>query len=136
MRRRFLPLVLVAVAVAFPGGAAAAWVLHGSGSGAAQAKTLGAGYAPSGSVTGHKVKVTWTASSYTNGGVAAAGYIVRRYDASTGVLQTILSACPGTIVGLTCTESSVPAGTWQYTVTPATANWRGPESPKSAVVSV
>ena len=136
MRRRSLPLILVAAAVAFPGGAAAAWVLQSSGSGAALAKTLSAGNAPAGAVTGHKVKVTWTASSYTNGGVAAAGYIIRRYNASTGVVQTILSACTGTIVGLTCTESSVPSGTWQYTVTPATGNWRGPESPKSAVVSV
>jgi hypothetical protein len=110
-------------------------VLHGSGPGAALAKTLSQGNAPAGAVTGHKVKVTWTASSYTNGGVAAAGYIIKRYDTS-GVLQTILSACTGTIVGLTCTESSVPSGTWQYTVTPATANWRGPESPKSAVVTV
>lgn len=128
-------MLLVAAVVAFPGGAAAAWALHGSGGGAAQAKTLGAGNAPSGSVTGHKVKVTWTASSYTNGGAAAAGYIVRRYN-TTGVLQTILSACTGTIAALTCTESSVPSGTWQYTVTPATANWRGPESAKSAVVTV
>jgi hypothetical protein len=136
VHRRFLPLLLVVAVVAFPGGAAAAWALHGSGPGAAQAKALAAGNAPAGSVTGHKVKVTWTASSYTNGGVAAAGYIIKRYNASTGVLQTILSACTGTIVGLTCTESSVPSGTWQYTVTPATANWRGPESPKSAVVSV
>jgi hypothetical protein len=135
VRRRLLPLLLVAAAVAFPGGAAAAWALHGSGSGAAKAKTLGSGNAPSGSVSGHKVTVTWTASSYTNGG-AAAGYIVNRYNAATGVVQTIGSACTGTIAVLTCTESGVPSGTWQYTVTPATANWRGPESAKSAVVSV
>jgi len=135
VRRRSLPLLLVAAVVAFPGGAAAAWVLHGSGPGAAHAKALAAGNAPAGSVTGHKVKVTWTASSYTNGGVAAAGYIVRRYNTA-GVLQTIGSACTGTIAALTCTESGVPSGTWQYTVTPATANWRGPESPKSAVVTV
>ena len=135
MRRRSLLLILVAAVVAFPGGAAAAWVLHGSGPGAALAQTLSQGHAPAGAVTGHKVKVTWTASSYTNGGVAAAGYIIKRYNTA-GVLQTIGSACTGTIVGLTCTESGVPSGTWQYTVTPATANWRGPESPKSAVVTV
>ena len=133
--RRSLPLLLVAAAVAFPGGAAAAWALHASGAGAAMAKTLGAGNRPSGSVSGHKVAVTWTATSYTNGGTAA-GYIVRRYNATTGVLQTIGSNCTGTITALTCTENSVPAGSWQYTVTPATANWRGPESPKSATVTL
>ena len=135
MRRRLLPLLLAAAAVAFPGGAAAAWVIHGSGSGAAKAKTLGSGNAPAGTVQGHKVTVTWTASSYTNGGTAA-GYIVRRYNASTGVVQTIGSACTGTIAALTCIESGVPSGSWQYTITPATANWRGPESAKSAVIAV
>ena len=79
--------------------------------------------------------MTWTASSYTNGGTAA-GYIINRYNATTGVVQTIGSACTGTIAALTCTENGVPAGSWQYTVTPATANWRGPESVKSAVVVV
>lgn len=134
MRRRFLPLFLAAAAVAFPGGAAAAWVIHGSGPGAAKAKTLGSGNAPNGSVQGRKVTLTWTASTYTNGG-AAAGYVVKRYNTS-GVLQTIGSACTGTLTVLTCVESGVPFGSWQYTVTPATANWRGPESAKSAVVSV
>ncbi len=79
--------------------------------------------------------MTWTASSYTNGG-AAAGYLVRRYNASTGVLQTVGSACSGTITALTCTETGVPAGSWQYTITPATGNWRGPESAKGATVVV
>jgi hypothetical protein len=129
-------LLLVAVAVVgCPGRAAAAWALAGSGSGAAQAKTLGSGNAPGGSVSGHKVTVTWAASSYTNGG-AAAGYVVRRYNASTGVVQTIGSNCTGTISVLTCTENGVPAGSWKYTVTPATGNWRGPESVKSATVVV
>jgi hypothetical protein len=134
--RWFLPLfALAAVAVGFPGGAAAGWRLVGSGSGAAKAKTLGAGNAPTGSVSGRKVTLSWTASSYTNGGTAA-GYVVRRYSASTGVAQMVGSACAGTIASLTCTESGVSAGAWQYTVTPATGNWRGPESAKSTVVNV
>ncbi len=134
--RWFLVVVVVAVAVGFPGGAAAGWLLAGSGFGAAMAKTLGSGNVPSASVSGHKVTVTWTASSYTNGGTAA-GYVVRRYNASTGVVQTIGSQCSGTISALTCTENGVPAGSWRYTITPAAGtNWRGPESTKSAVVTV
>jgi hypothetical protein len=132
---RWFLLVAAVVAVGFPGGAAAGWSLAGSGSGAAMAKTLGSGNTPSGSVNGHKVTVTWTASSYTNGG-APAGYVVRRYNASTGVVQTIGANCSGTITALTCTENGVPAGSWKYTVTPATGNWRGPESVKSATVVV
>jgi hypothetical protein len=130
-----LLLVVAVVAVGFPGGATAGWSHTGAGSGAAKAKTLGSGNAPGGSVSGHKVTVTWTATSYTNGGTAA-GYVVRRYNASTGTLQTIGANCSGTISALSCTENGVPAGSWQYTVTPATGNWRGPESAKSATVVV
>jgi hypothetical protein len=134
--RWFLPLLAVAaVAVGFPGGAAAGWALFRSGSGAAKAKTLGSGNAPGGTVSGHKVTLSWTASSYTNGGNAA-GYLVRRYNTSTGAVQTIGSACSGTISALTCVESGVPAGSWQYTVMPATGNWRGAESAKSTAVVV
>jgi hypothetical protein len=133
--RWFLLLAAAAVAVGYPAGAAASWRLTGAGSAAAMAKTLGSGNVPTGSVSGHKVTVAWTASSYTNGG-APAGYLVQRYNASTGVVQTIGANCSGTITALTCTENGVPAGSWKYTVTPATANWRGPESAKSATVVV
>ena len=132
--RWFLVVVAVA-AVGFPGGAAAGWSLTGSGSGAARAKMLGAGNVPTASKSGHKVTVSWTASSYTNGGAPGA-YVVKRYDASTGALQTIGASCAGTITALTCTENGVPAGSWKYTVTPATGNWRGPESARSATVTV
>jgi hypothetical protein len=132
--RWFLSIVVVA-AVAFPGGAAASWRPPGSGSAAAKATTLGSGNVPSGSVSGHKVTVTWAASSYTNGG-APGGYVIKRYNVTTGVVQTIGANCAGTIAALTCTENGVPFGSWKYSVTPATANWRGPESAKSATVTV
>jgi hypothetical protein len=125
--------VLVAVASAFPGGAAAAWTLTRSGSGAAKAKTLGAGNTPTLSINGRKVTVSWTASSFTTGG-AVPGYVIRRYNATTGVGQGAANGCSGTITGLTCTENNVPTGSWQYTVTPAAGNWRGTESAKSVVV--
>jgi hypothetical protein len=132
---RWFLAVVAAVAVGFPGGAAAGWSLTGAGSAAAKAKTLGSGNAPSASKSGRKVTVTWTASSYVEGG-APGGYLVRRYDASSGALQTIGANCSGTITALTCTENNVPNGSWKYTVTPATGNWRGPESAKSATVTV
>jgi hypothetical protein len=132
---RWLLLVVAVVAVGSPGGAAAAWSKIGSGSAKAKAKALGAGNVPTGSVSGHKVTVSWAASSYTNGG-SPAGYLINRYNASTGVLQTIGANCSGTIAVLTCTENGVPSGSWKYSVTPATANWRGAESAKSATVTV
>lgn len=124
-----------AVAIGFPGGAAAGWRVVASGGAAAKAKTLGSGNRPTGAVAGHKVTVTWLASAYLEGG-APAGYIVRRFNATTGVEQVVGSSCSGTLSALTCTESGVPSGSWQYTITPATANWRGPQSVKSTTVAV
>jgi hypothetical protein len=132
---RWLLLLVAVVAVGFPGGAAASWSLTRSGSGAAKAKTLGGGNVPTGSVSGHKVTLTWAASSYTSGG-SPAGYVISRYNATTGVLQTIGANCSGTIAALTCTENGVPFGSWKYTVAPVAGNWRGPESAKSAAVAV
>jgi hypothetical protein len=127
--------VAAAVAIGFPGGAAAGWRVVASGGAAAKAKTLGSGNRPTGAVAGHKVSVTWLASAYLEGG-APAGYVVRRYNAATGAEQVVGSTCSGTISALTCTESGVPAGSWQYTITPATANWRGSQSVKSTTVVV
>jgi hypothetical protein len=132
---RWFLVIAVAVAVGTPGGAAAGWSLTGSGTSAARAATLGPGNVPTASASGKKVTVSWAASSYTNGG-APGGYLVNRYDASTGILQTIRGACTGTITILTCTENNVPSGSWRYTVTPATGNWRGPEGAKSAAVTL
>jgi hypothetical protein len=130
---RWLLLLVAVVAVGSPGGATAAWSRIGSGSSAAKAKALGPGNVPT--VSGHKVTVSWAASSYANGG-SPAGYLINRYNASTGVLQTIGANCSGTIAALTCTENGVPSGSWKYTVTPAAGNWRGAESAKSATVTV
>lgn len=137
MRRRVLPLLVAVAAAGFlAGGAVAAWALTGSGPGAAKAKALAIGNQPTASVQGHKVTVTWTASSFTTGG-AAPGYVIRRYNVTTGVGVGAANGCSGTLAVLTCTETGVAAGSWQYTVTPAAGtNWRGPEGPKSAVVVV
>ena len=132
---RWLLLLVAVVAVGFPGGAAASWLLAGSGPSAAKAKTLGGGNVPTGTVSGHKVALTWAASSYTSGG-SPAGYVINRYNATTGVLQATGANCWGTIAALTCTENGVPFGSWKYTVTPAAGNWRGSESAKSATVTV
>ena len=42
------------------------------------------------------------------------------------------SGCNGVVAATTCTEQSVPAGTWVYTETPVQLNWTGGASPDSA----
>jgi hypothetical protein len=65
-----------------------------------------------------------------------AGYTVRRFNSATGVPQTVLASCTGTIATLTCTEFGVAPGTWKYAVTPKQALWTGPESAQSATATV
>ena len=128
-------VIAIAAALLVVPTASAAWSRSAIGGGAAQAKALGTGNIPTATVSGKKVTVTWSASTFSNGGNVP-GYVVRRYNASTGVLQTIGASCTGTIAALTCIERNTPAGGWNYTVTPAVANWRGGESAKSTTVTV
>ena len=114
--------------------ASAAWLASGTGFAYSEANTAPAGNVPSASASGQNVTVSWSASSFPGGG-AVSGYVVKRYNPSDQA-QTVLSNCDGTISGLSCTENSVPAGTWRYTITPKHSNWTGPESAKSAAVTV
>ena len=121
--------------------AATAWAYWSAGSvpggsGAAAASGVNQGATPTASATGSTVTVSWAASTLANG-QPVGGYLVKRYDAGTLAVQTILSACTGTIAATSCVESGVPNGSWKYAVTPVFAtNWQGPESAKSATVSV
>jgi hypothetical protein len=134
MRRTLLAGAIGALVALAPGVALAAWTGHGSGTGAVKADSMPTGSAPSVSVTGRNVTVSWSAS--TIGGMAVAGYTVRRYDAGTLSLQTIGAGCSGAIAALTCTEAAVPPGSWRYTITPNQGQWIGTEGAKSAAATV
>lgn len=106
------------------------------GNGGATATSVAQGSTPTATLSGQSVTVSWTASALANG-QPVSGYQIKRYDASTLAVQTILSACTGTVASTTCTENSVPTGSWQYTVTPVfSTNWRGVESAKSTALDV
>jgi hypothetical protein len=126
-------LAIAVVAAASPAAASAAWSGTGSVAGQVQAATMPGGSAPTVSAIGHTVAVSWSAG--TVAGQSVTGYTVKRYN-PTGVAQTVGAGCSGTLTGLSCTESSVPSGTWTYTVTPSLASWQGAESPASAAVTV
>ncbi|MCW2505367.1 MAG: laminin sub domain 2, partial [Actinomycetia bacterium] len=139
--RRRVAAVLLAVLCGV-GVGAAAWAywgapISGGGDGAAVAASVSQGATPSASQTAPQtVTVSWGASSLDNG-QAAGGYVVKRYDANTAAVQTILSNCTGTVAAVTCVEGSVPDGQWKYTVTPVIgAYWQGAESAKSGTVVV
>lgn len=126
-------LAVILVVCAGPGAAYAAWSGTGDVTAQVQAATMPAGSAPTVSVAGHSVTVSWTGRTLL--GQSVTGYTVKRYNAS-GVSQTIGSGCSGTISGLTCSESSVPSGSWTYTVTPLLYSWLGSESAQSSAATV
>jgi hypothetical protein len=133
---RRLPAWLLAVilaACAGPGAAYAAWSATGAAPGQVQAATMPAGSAPAVSAAGHSVTVSWSGGTLL--GQSITGYTVER-DNGGGVAQTIGSGCSGIIAGLSCTESSVPAGTWTYTVTPLLDAWTGTESAASSALTI
>jgi IPT/TIG domain len=136
--RRTVTLLVTALALLACAGVAAGYFTATTttgGSGAASAASVGQGATPTTTLVGQSVTVSWTASTLSNGH-AVDGYLVRRYDTN-GNLQTIGSGCSGTIAALNCTEAGVPAGGWQYTVTPLIgSNWVGQESAKSATVTI
>ena len=89
--------------------------------------------------------VTWNQISVLGsrvGALSGGGYTVTRYATGSSTPITPAAGCAGTQSGsaaqLSCTESSVPEGSWRYTVTPLLRNWRGSESAMStsAVVDV
>jgi hypothetical protein len=111
----------------------AAFTAGGSGAPTVQATTMPtATTAPTVSVSGRDVSVSWTQRTMGNG-TAVAGYTLARYSAAGGSAVSVLSSCSGTVAALTCTENSVTPGSWRYTVTPVQGNaWHGTESARSA----
>jgi hypothetical protein len=119
-RRRLLALVVVALATGTPVLAWGYWsvVAGAGGKGAAVAASVNQGAAPTATRSGAaNVIVSWGASTLSDGRPVD-GYLITRYSAVNGSAQVILPACSGTITATSCTEAVVPAGQWQYTVTP------------------
>jgi hypothetical protein len=113
----------------------AAWSATGPGGAAGAADSMPTGAAPSGSATNSQVTISWTAAKFPNG-TAVAGYVIKRYNATTHALATVGSGCAGVVAATTCTEQSVPPGTWVYTDTPVQLSWTGGTSPDSAPILV
>jgi hypothetical protein len=132
VRLRLLFVFLVGSLVITSSVADAAWISSAGGSGRASAITVNPGSAPTATISGRTVQLTWTASTMSNG-AAVGGYVITRYDSAGSSQQTIVSGtCAALVSGTSCLETATPPGTWKYSVTPAYGDWRGPESPKTS----
>jgi hypothetical protein len=128
-------VIVVSLVIGGPGVAQASWNASPTGIGYAKAVSVPQGNTPSGSVNGRDVVVSWSATLFPNN-APVAGYTVQRFDASSGIPQTVLASCTGTIAALTCTEFGVAPGTWKYAVTPRQGLWTGPQSVKSVTITI
>ena len=128
-------LFAVLMAMALP--AQAFWTqvaaATGSGSGSATTGTLSAptGVTASAGNGGSDVTVTWSAPG---AGVAPSGYRVVRSDTSTG---SSAAACGTSVSSLvtasSCTDASVPDGTYRYAVVAVRSGWSATSSDSSPV---
>lgn len=129
-------LALAAAAVAFTSStASAAWSAGGMGAAASGALTMPAGSTPSATGLRDSITVTWAAASLADG-TAVSGYVIERFNSSTGAPATVGAGCSGTVTGTSCTELNVPAGSWTYTDTPVIQLWTGAASAPSAPVTL
>lgn len=141
-RRILAATVALAAAVSFvgidqAGIASAYWTSSTTGSATAATDTLLAGNQPTTTVgSTATVTLNWAATT-TQAGHPASGYKIARYSsASSGTPVAATGGCASVVTALTCTEQSVPAGTWYYSVTPVVGGWSGPESPRSSATTV
>jgi hypothetical protein len=133
---RIAGVLAAAVVISWGGPAANAfWQTLGSNAGAARADAIPAVAAPSAVVSGGAASISWKQGT-TAEGRPVGGYTVARYSsASGGIKVSGTGGCAGIITVLTCSETSLPAGTWYYTVTPVLGAWAGIESARSVGVT-
>jgi len=128
-------VLAVSVALGSAAPAMAVWATGGIGSANGAASVMPTGNAPAGSAVGSSVTVSWSPATFLNG-VPVAGYVVTRSNAVTGSTGTVGSGCAGIVVTTSCTEASVPSGTWIYSDTPVQMTWTGGQSAGSAPILV
>jgi hypothetical protein len=133
LRVGVLLAVLVAASSTASSTAWAAWTALGGGTGRATTGTL---VAPSAltatSVSGpSSVGVAWSAPST---GVAPNGYRVDRTDTTSGSTVAACGSSSSSLVsGTSCTDASVPDGTYRYTVVAVRSGWTATSATSSPV---
>lgn len=112
------PATLLGLAVLLTHTSGALAYFSATGTGTAQA-TVATINGPSGVTAvqgGSSITVAWNAATLSSGG-AVQGYSVKRSDGTT------ICGSPTLVTTLSCTDSSVPSGTYTYTVTAIYNSW-------------
>lgn len=124
-------LVLLVALVVLAAPAAAFWRSTGSGIGSAATATLTAPTSVTVAPTSlPNVAVNWPASTSPP---TPTGYYITRTRAGV-TAAACATSITSTIAGTTCTDTSVPSGTYTYTVTAVYRSWTAVSSPSGSVV--
>ena len=132
---------VVGMAILSGGAAFGYWVVTDHSNPAqASADSLPQGQTPNTPTTnlpnGNTVTVTFARSQTTSGHMAITSYNLTRYPVPSGSAVSVTASCSGTST-ITCVETNVPDGRWQYTDTATMGtNWVGSESAHSGIVTV
>ena len=114
--------------------AGASWGASHTGAAWGRATSLPPAPAPSASVSGDTVELSWPPASLADG-TAPSGYRVTRYAAD-GTASGTAGSCAHGSGSLSCSDSPVPPGTWTYRLQVGLAGWLGPTGPASEPVVV
>ena len=116
--RRFLPrlLLLAALILGDAGGALAYFAASGAATAQATVGSIVAPASVTATQTGANIAVSWSAATMGTG-AAVQGYTVTRSDGTT------VCGSPTLVTTLSCTDSSVPSGTYMYTVNAVYNSW-------------
>lgn len=126
-------LVVLAVLMGVSGTAWAFWTTAGRGTGTASTGTLAApsGVSATSPAGSSSVAVSWTAPA---SGVVPAGYWVERTDTATGSkAAACASSASALLTATSCSDGSVPDGTYSYTVYAVRSGWTAVSAPSATV---
>jgi Chitobiase/beta-hexosaminidase C-terminal domain len=137
-RRRVIAVLAVVGVLAAGGAAWAYFTATGSGTGAAATGTLNPPTGiNAGPASGTTVPVTWTASATGGGAATPQGYYVTRTPYPSGASSPGCGSSPSSLVTSTsCNDTSVPFGSYTYTVTAVYNSWSSTSAASSEVTVV
>ncbi len=134
--RRRIAATMLAALIALAGSVAAwaYWPTIGAGTGAGSVGTLNppTGVAASSVPGSGAVSVSWTASAVGTGAVAPQGYYITR-TAGTTTTAACGTSPSSPAAGTSCSDTSVPDGTYTYRVTAVYHTWTAGGATSSAV---
>jgi hypothetical protein len=125
----------VGLVIMLGGPTLASWLAIGTGTGIAGVGTLTAPGAPGASVAASTVSLSWAAGAVSGGGTVKY-HVERRTNAGSTWSSVCGSTAAAPITGTSCSDTSVPSGTYRYRVTAVYRSWTAVGAESASPVTV